>query len=152
MGPTAEIGAGIPGARVNSQVEPVAPHHAPLLAFAVPLWRRTMPLLGALLFALTLASLPNNALRCCENYLAHLADTALIMLSWLDGHNISILITNEPLWTDLNATHGVWLEPAQALQLLNFIPATVVAHQALRMDPKSALLLLAFLLTAPGAE
>lgn len=108
-------------------------------------WARWWPLLGALTYAAVLALMPGEDFRDRDNYLAYLENAPIFMLGWLDGDVVQIL-ANEPLWILINAGLGLSWPHEQALQLLIFVPAAIVAHRVLGADPRQALLLLAFLL------
>jgi len=106
---------------------------------------RWWPLLGALVYATVWALWPGEGLRDRENYLAYLENAPIFILGWLEGDILSI-ISNEPLWILINAGLGLLWSEQLALQILIFVPAAIVAHRMLGVDPKRALLLLAFLL------
>lgn len=108
-------------------------------------WPRWWPLMGALAYAAVLALMPGERFRDRDNYLAYLENAPIFMLGWLDGNVLQIL-ANEPLWILINAGLGLAWPPEQALRVLIFVPAAIVAHRVLGVDPRHALLLIAFLL------
>lgn len=108
-------------------------------------WARWWPLLGALAYAGVLALMPGEGFLDRENYLAYLENAPIFMLGWLDG-NLLQMLANEPLWILANAGLGLVWPHEQALQVLIFVPAAIVAHRVLGVDPRQPLLLLAFLL------
>jgi hypothetical protein len=108
-------------------------------------WPRWWPLMGALAYAAVLALMPGERFRDRDNYLAYLENAPIFMLGWLDGNVLQIL-ANEPLWILINAGLGLTWPHEQALRLLIFVPAVVVAQRMFAADPRHALLLLAFML------
>jgi hypothetical protein len=127
------------------------PRHAPMpLPVQPPTgltgpWERWWPVIGALLYAGVLASLPSESLKDRNNYAAHLEYAALALLAWLDRDLLSVL-TNEPLFLLLNLALGAMLPVEQSLELLVFVPAAIVAHAVLRTDPRHGVYLLVVLL------
>lgn len=138
MRPSEGFVPALPGSRHSSSSKPLSRGTFRLRRFG---WQSV----AALLFAGILAWLPSDGLKDRENYLAFLDSAPIIMLSWLDGDIIGIL-ANEPLWVLLNAALSALMVREQALQILIFVPAAVVALHVLRSNPNYAILLLAFLL------
>jgi len=107
--------------------------------------QRWLPLLGALVFASILAWMPGELYRDRDNYTAYLEYAPAQLLFRLDGDIISTL-TNEPLFLLMNVALTTLFSVEQALQLLIFVPAAIVAYNVLRASPRNAVYLLAVLL------
>jgi len=106
---------------------------------------RWWPIVGALIFASTLSSLPGELFKDRDNYTAYLEFAPANLLVWLDRDLVSIL-TNEPIFLLMNAAMATLFSVEQALKLLIFVPAVIVAYHVLRASPRNAVYLLAVLL------
>jgi hypothetical protein len=102
-------------------------------------------LLVALTYGTVLALMSGEEFRDRENYLAYVSNASNIMHNWINEDFFRIL-TNEPLWILINAGLGLWLSQGQAVQILIFVPAAIVAYCMLRIDSRYLFLLFAFLL------
>jgi len=98
----------------------------------------------ALLYGVTLASLPLMAFQDRDNYLDY-AHTASVLLARSLEHPL-IGLVNEPVWLLLNTVLSFVLTPEEVVRTIIFLPATIVAYVLLRAGSKNWAWLLLFLL------
>lgn len=106
------------------------------------------PLVIASAYAAAVCLWPSEQLLDRDNYLAYLENASIVMLNWSFDDALRIL-ANEPVWIMVNAALGLILWPEQAILVLIFVPATVVAYLLIRADSQKLiplLMLLCFLL------
>lgn len=107
--------------------------------------RRWLPLLMALAFAAVVTALPVDAFKDRQNYLNYFTNAPLILLAQLES-GIGSLLANEPVFVSICLVLNVFLEPEQALRVVIFAGAFLVAYASLRMARGHLLLVLCFLL------
>lgn len=99
----------------------------------------------AILYGVTLASLPVAAFKDRENYLTYAERSWEIFLYYLDGGAVS-LVFNEPLWLLINAALARFLEPESVVRCIIFFSASVVSYKVLRTNAAHFFWLLLILL------
>jgi len=102
-------------------------------------------MLLAVLYGGVLSSLPLEVFKDRANYLIYTEYSWKLLLSWTEAGLLPAL-ANEPVWLLINAGLAMVLSPEAALRLLIGVPATVVAYQVLRVNPRDFLWLLLVLL------
>lgn len=108
-------------------------------------WARWWPWVGALLFATILAGLPLEEFKDRQNYLNYFT-TAPVLLLTAFQQGPGALLANEPLFPALCILLNAALGDENGLRALIFLGAFLVSFQTLKVDPKSALVLIGILL------
>jgi hypothetical protein len=107
--------------------------------------RRWLPLLMALAFAAVVTALPVDAFKDRQNYLNYFTSAPLLLLTEFEA-GLGSLLANEPVFVSLCLVLNALMEPEQALRVVIFAGAFLVAHASLRLSRGHLLLVLCFLL------
>jgi len=112
-------------------------------AFVAP--NKVLCWLIAFAYASLLAAIPLTVSD-RANYLAEVGSGSLVVLARNIVAGPLATLSNAPLWLLLNGSLGLILEPEQALRLIIFVQAAVVAYLLLRADRKNWLWMTVLLL------
>ena len=99
----------------------------------------------SLAYGAFLASLPLDVFKDRVNYLNYADQSSLIFLRYWSESYVTVL-TNEPLWLLLNTALRIFFDAETTLRFIIGVPASIVAFQVLRSNPKNFFWLLIFLL------
>jgi hypothetical protein len=106
---------------------------------------KSIAVLFAFLYAITLSQLPNDQFKDFVNYLNYAEDSDLIIINRL-GNGIIPMLANEPVWLLVNAGLKIFFQPETVVRLIIFFSSFVVALTIFLAKPKYFLWLILFLL------
>lgn len=107
--------------------------------------KRAFPIVFALSYAAILSQLPLDIFKDRANYIVY-ADYSDAILARYSASGILSLLANEPLWLLLNINLARFMYPENALRVIIFVPAFLVAWQLLKRNPHHAIWMIFFLL------